>query len=443
MRPSQGSRHGLIRPSYSQQPGGAWWPLEESPAGQALARLEHAGIPAGAGAGAYEEAILGGAAPGPLPLGGEDLDALAGLGGVMESVAADIVSTFQSEDELPEALREVERLGEALNHPRCTFPYFARLSAACVAREQVGQGQIFYYHIPEKPRGHVILMHGGGVGRAEDWFVRINRLNFAKILIQQGFAVSAYQSLSQWNPRTFRADRRNIEDVSAKMRARGARGPAGEELPEFAVCVSMGCRFLSWYGKQRASEGRPLAAQYYSMPWGMPDSDLHRDLRHTAPTFVAVGKNDDVPFTNTPASMDRFVQALRADGKDARLVVNPKSVCGECFHNLCKMPGVGLNSTRALVRGLKDRGILDEQGKVAVLLPNRQGVANPYEALIMEAYLNVDAFVDWPLFSVSGPMVDWIYQELSELEGAHRHTSDFDKPAVRFFLAHLPPRPSD
>ena len=129
----------------------------------------------------------------------------------------------------------------------------------------------------------------------------------------------------------------------------------------------------------------------------MPDSDLHRDLRHTAPTFVAVGKNDDVPFTNTPASMDRFVQALRADGKDARLVVNPKSVCGECFHNLCKMPGVGLNSTRALVRGLKDRGILDEQGKVAVLLPNRQGVANPYEALIMEAYLNVDAFVDWPL----------------------------------------------
>jgi len=417
---------------------GAWWPLEESPAGKALTRLERVGIPAGAGAAAFEEAILGDAAPGSLSLHGED--SLAGLGSIMESVTANVVGVFETnpDTELPEALREVGRLGEALNHPRCSFPYFASLSAACVARGRVGQGQVFYYHIPERPRGHVILMHGGGVGRAEDWFVRINRLNFAKILIQQGFAVSSYQSLSQWSPRSFRADRRNLEEVAAKMREQGAHGPAGQELPEFAVCVSAGCGFLSRYGKERASEGRPIRAQYYSMPWGMPDSDLHRDLRYTAPTFVAVGKNDDVPFTNSPASMDRFVRALNAEGTDARLVVNPKSACGECFHNLCKMPGVGLDSTRALVRGLKDRGILDEQGKVAVLLPNRQGVANPYEALIMEAYLNVDAFVDWPLFSIAGPMVDWIYQELSELEGAHRHTSDFDKSVVRFFLAHLP-----
>ena len=97
-----------------------------------------------------------------------------------------------------------------------------------------------------------------------------------------------------------------------------------------------------------------------------------------------------------------------------------------------------MEDTRALVSGLKERGILDKRGKVAVVLPNRQGVANPYEGMIMDAFLNVRAFCDWPLFSITGPMVDWVYQELSELEGAHRHTSDFAAQVVRFFLSHMP-----
>ena len=89
-------------------------------------------------------------------------------------------------------------------------------------------------------------MHGGGVGRAEDWFVRINRLNFAKILIQQGFAVSSYQSLNQWSPRGFRADRRNLEEVAAKMREHGAHGPAGEDSTRgFDLRGSGGQRLLS------------------------------------------------------------------------------------------------------------------------------------------------------------------------------------------------------
>ena len=74
-----------------------------------------------------------------------------------------------------------------------------------------------------------------------------------------------------------------------------------------------------------------------------------------------------------------------------------------------------------------------------MMLPNRQGVANPYEGFIMDAFLNVRTFCNWPLFSITGPMADWVYQELSELEGAHRHTSDFDPQVVRFFLSHMPP----
>ena len=402
--------------------------------------VERAGLPPGSGSGAYEKVLLGGgggvkaAAP-----SGEEVDTLTVLGDTMATVGkemAEILAAHPNED-VPTTLQEVGRLGEALSHPRCSFPYFAQLSAACVARERVDR-QLFYYHVPPNPRGHVILMHGGGVGRAEDWFVRINRLDFAKTLIHQGFAVSAYQSMNQWGRSSYRADRDNLERVGATLRKRGALSATGEALPEFAVCVSAGCGFLSRYAKERATDGRPLQAQYFSMPWGISDRELLGNVPHTAPTFVAVGKNDEVPFTNSPASMGRFVTALREAGKDARMVINPKSAAGECFHNLCKMPGVGMEDTRALVSGLKERGILDKRGEVAVVLPNRQGVANPYEGVIMDAFLNVRAFCDWPLFSITGPMVDWVYQELSELEGAHRHTSDFDAQVVRFFLSHMP-----
>ena len=44
------------------------------------------------------------------------------------------------------------------------------------------------------------------------------------------------------------------------------------------------------------------------------------------------------------------------------------------------------------------------------MLPNRQGVANPYEGFIMDAFLNVRTFCNWPLFSITGPMADWVYQ---------------------------------
>lgn len=115
----------------------------------------------------------------PLPVAVEDdPDVLARLGQGMLAVTA----MAGPPADLPPAVRAFAELGEALAEPDCAFPYFARFSGFCVRRRSVN-GQAFYYYVPEPPRGvraadgrshikgHAILLHGAGVGRAEDWCV--------------------------------------------------------------------------------------------------------------------------------------------------------------------------------------------------------------------------------------------------------------------------------
>ena len=85
---------------------------------------------------------------------------------------------------------------------------------------------------------------------------------------------------------------------------------------------------------------------------------------------------------------------------------------------------------------MRSQGVIDEEGRIIIPLPAMQGVENPYERLIVDAYMGVNYLRDWPVFSFAGPMIDWIYQELSELQGGHRHTSDFDTAVLNTFLRH-------
>ena len=99
------------------------------------------------------------------------------------------------------------------------------------------------------------------------------------------------------------------------------------------------------------------------------------------------------------------------------------------------MPGTGgIETTSDLVKQMEREGVIDSDGAILIPLPAMQGNENPYERLVVDAYMAVNYLRDWPLFSFEGPMTDWIYQELSELQGGHRHSSDFDSAVINMFL---------
>ena len=90
--------------------------------------------------------------------------------------------------------------------------------------------------------------------------------------------------------------------------------------------------------------------------------------------------------------------------------------------------------TKKLVTEMRAKGVIDDNGAIIIPLPAMQGNENPYERLIVDAYMGVNYLQDWPVFSFDSPMIDWIYQELSELQGGHRHTSDFDDAVLNMFV---------
>jgi hypothetical protein len=180
---------------------------------------------------------------------------------------------------------------------------------------------------------------------------------------------------------------------------------------------------------------RPIKAQYMSIPWGVTRQFLARSSDRMPPTIVAIGGEDNVAMVNTAAEMSPWIDAIRARGVEANLFINRKRNVDQCFHSLCKFPQTGgLGMTRELVREMQSQGVIDANGSIIIPLPAMQGVENPYERLIVDAYMGVNYLRDWPIFSFDGPMIDWIYQELSELQGGHRHTSDFDPAVVNMFL---------
>ena len=314
----------------------------------------------------------------------------------------------------------------------CVFPYFKKYTGACVAHRYVN-GQSYYYHVPEKlVTGYVVLIHGAGVGRSEDWFVRINRIPMMKKFIDSGFAVAAVQSVAQWTMLTRERDLRNQDGAFWQIVRETGMDP---NLPVFAVCVSRGCQYQGWMAETLHRQRRPIRGQYMSIPWGVTRQFLRRSSSRMPPTIVAVGGTDTVPMVNTVREMQPWIDSIRARGVEANLFVNKKKNVDTCFHSLCRFPETGgLNTTRRLVREMENQGVIDTNGSIIIPLPAMQGVENPYERLIIDAYMGVTYLKDWPIFSADGPMIDWIYQELSEMQGGHRHTSDFDLAVMNMFL---------
>ena len=172
-----------------------------------------------------------------------------------------------------------------------------------------------------------------------------------------------------------------------------------------------------------------------SIPWGVTRQFFARSADRMPPTIVSVGGSDTVPLVNTADEVNPWVAAIRGRGVQAHLFVNEQKVVDDCFHTLCEMPRTGgREMTKQLVKEMKQVGVLDESGAIVVPLPAMQGIENPYERLIVDAYMRVNHLQDWPVFSFNRPMIDWIYQELSELQGGHRHTSDFDEFVIAMFL---------
>ena len=315
----------------------------------------------------------------------------------------------------------------------CHFPYFQRYSGACVSRGRVN-GQTFYYHVPRFTTGYVVLIHGAGVGRAEDWFVRINRIPIMKQLISYGFAVSSVQSVAQWTMMSRRQDLTNQDQAFWQLVAARGMDPS---VPVFAVCVSRGCQYQGWMAEMLFLQGRPLAAQYFSMPWGVTPGFFLRSPPRMPPTIAAIGGTDGVPLVNTRRDLEPWVAAMRMRGIEARLFVNDEGAVDACFHTLCRMPEAGgLGVSRELVRELTHAGVLDAAGSIVVDLPMMQGTENPSERMVAEACARVDVIRDWPATSHQGPAVDWVFQELSEVQGGHRHTSDFDHAVLDLFVKH-------
>jgi hypothetical protein len=313
----------------------------------------------------------------------------------------------------------------------CFFPYFKQYTGACVAHRYI-YGQSFYYHVPKFTTGYVVLIHGAGVGRSEDWFVRINRIPMMKKFIDNGFAVCAVQSVAQWTMLTRQRDLRNQDGAFWEIVRETGMDP---NVPVFAVCVSRGCQYQGWMAETFDLQRRPIKAQYMSIPWGVTRQFLARSSDRMPPTIVAIGGEDNVAMVNTAAEMSPWIDAIRARGVEANLFINRKRNVDQCFHSLCKFPQTGgLGMTRELVREMQSQGVIDASGSIIIPLPAMQGVENPYERLIVDAYMGVNYLRDWPIFSFDGPMIDWIYQELSELQGGHRHTSDFDPAVVNMFL---------
>lgn len=266
--------------------------------------------------------------------------------------------------------------------------------------------------------------------------MRINRVGLVRKLIRRGFAVSAIQSTNQWQPWGHYLDAANLDAAEDFLAAEA--GGFAKGLPTVGVCVSRGCSFLHWLSKGTA---RDMRANYYSIPWGIDALALQTGLDALPPTLAAVGEQDRVPFSNTAVELTRFAQRMNALGKLSLVRVNREAPADECFHNLCLMPGVDAGAVQALVRELRATGVLDAEGRVAVALPTMQGRENPFESLIMDAFISVESLGAWPLVSLTGPHLDWIYQELSELQAGHRHTSDFDAEVLDYFLAAVNGRP--
>ena len=155
------------------------------------------------------------------------------------------------------------------------------------------------------------------------------------------------------------------------------------------------------------------------------------------PTIAAIGGTDSVPLVNTRRDLEPWVAAMRMRGIEARLFVNDEGAVDACFHTLCRMPEAGgLGVSRELVRELTHAGVLDAAGSIVVDLPMMQGTENPSERMVAEACARVDVIRDWPATSHQGPAVDWVFQELSEVQGGHRHTSDFDHAVLDLFVKH-------
>ena len=255
-----------------------------------------------------------------------------------------------------------------------------------------------------------------------------------KRLINDGFAVAAVQSVAQWTMLTRQRDLTNQDQAFWQIVRETGMSP---DVPVFAVCVSRGCQCQGWMAETLWRQRRPLRAQYMSIPWGVTRQFLARSAQRMPPTIVAIGEADTVPMVNTRAQLQPWVDAMRANGVEANLYVNKARNVDDCFHTLCRMPHTGgREMTRELVQEMRSQGVIDEEGRIIIPLPAMQGVENPYERLIVDAYMGVNYLRDWPVFSFAGPMIDWIYQELSELQGGHRHTSDFDTAVLNTFLRH-------
>lgn len=314
----------------------------------------------------------------------------------------------------------------------CFFPYFKKYAGACVSHRYVN-GQSFYYHVPKGlVTGYVVLIHGAGVGRSEDWYVRINRIPMMKRLIDYGFAVSAVQSVAQWTMLTRQRDLRNQDAAFWQIVRETGMDPS---LPVFAVCVSRGCQYQGWMAETMELQRRPLKGQYMSIPWGVTRQFLARSAPRMPPTIVSVGGSDTVPLVNTPEQIGPWIDEIRGRGVEANLRINRRRNVSDCFHTLCKMSDTGgLRMTKKLVTEMRAKGVIDDNGAIIIPLPAMQGNENPYERLIVDAYMGVNYLQDWPVFSFDSPMIDWIYQELSELQGGHRHTSDFDDAVLNMFV---------
>lgn len=269
-------------------------------------------------------------------------------------------------------------------------------------------GSRFERRIPANPRGLVFSFHGSG-GSGDLPFRKPEAMVATRLMWSRGFGVIGLDSSNrverQWNP-AFALSNPDVVNVQALIEQLRAEGVIGAQTPIFCEGTSNGGGFCSRVSALLGMRGQSL----------MIASGIEAVLAQSmVPTIWTLGANDP---TLAPGYLDQARRsAANLDGRGVAWelhVVDSNPVYPERF---ARIPGVDLDSSRALHVSLRAAGILDADNLVV-----RDPRGDALDGLIPSALANQRGN---------------IIAQLETARGAHEYFSDHAHRIVHFFEAQL------
>ena len=284
-----------------------------------------------------------------------------------------------------------------------------------------GLASEFYYHVPEAPKGLIVVFHGGG-GSKEDAFGRPENALVLLEAVQAGYAIAALDSVAHLVPRAdgktkwneeespCNPDIRNVVALVTQLKDPDQLGLVPDNAPLYAFGVSNGGSMVS-----RAAQHLPFAAVSVAISNA---KQFHDPGALIPPVFIIAGQEDSTVGTTGPCQL---YQEAESQGIPSAFKLNvPQAVSPGLF---TRIEGVECALSLSIVDAFRDAGVIDDDGFVV----SDPGLFDTWQPHLPEA---------------AAPHQKGVRDLLDERFSEHAMTSDFRAEMVTFLDAHLSPSTS-